>query len=113
VRELGRAHAWPCPIGGDADRDGQHRCGPGVEERRDIVVQEGDAAGADAERERRQLQPLRDDAALQLGGPVAACAQGLEDWLEAGAVKDGRGRVAAQVLPQAERAGVATLHPGA
>src|SRR6266508_233817 len=108
----GRALAGACPIGGDADRDGEHRCGTGAEERRDVVVQEGDAAGAKAERERRQLQPLRGDAALQLGGPVAACAQGLEDWLEPGAVKDGRGRIAAQVLPQAERVGAAPLRSG-
>ena len=46
-------------------------------------------------------------------GPVAACAQGLQDGLQAGAVKDGRGRIAAKVLPQAQRVGAVPLCPGA
>jgi len=100
--QLGRAPARPCPIGRDPDRDGEHRGGTGAEERRDVVVQEGEPGGASAERERRQLQPLGGDATLQLGGPIAACAQGLQDWLQLRAVEDGRGRIAAQVLPQAQ-----------
>jgi hypothetical protein len=113
ARQLVRALAWPCPIGGDPDRDGEHGCGTGAKERRDLVVQEGEPGGANAERERRQLQPLGGDAALQLGGPVAACAQGLQDGLQLGAVKDGGGRIAAEVLPQAQRAGAAPFRPGA
>jgi hypothetical protein len=76
------------------------------------VVQEGEPGSAKAQRERHQLQPLRGDAALQLGGPVAACAWGLQDWLELHAVKDGRGRIAAQVLPKAERACAVAFCPG-
>jgi hypothetical protein len=58
------------------------------------------------------VQPLGGDAALQLGGPVAACAQGRQDWLQLRAVKGGRGRIAAEILPQTQPAGAAALCPG-
>jgi hypothetical protein len=57
ARQLGRAHARPCPIGRDADRDGEHRCGRGAEERRDLVVQEGEPGGPPAGRPGSRVRP--------------------------------------------------------
>src|SRR5215472_14998264 len=68
----------------------------------DIVVKKGQARGTEPLRVRRQIHSAAEYSCLELDGPVAAISEAVENGMKVREKEDVRGRVAGQILSQAE-----------
>src|SRR5215475_5216172 len=67
-----------------------------------IVVEKGQARGAEPLRVRRQIYSSAEYSCLELDRPVAAISEAVENGMKVREEEDVRGRVAGKILPQAE-----------
>jgi hypothetical protein len=93
------------PVGGGSDRGDEQAAGAGGKGSADLVVEEGEASGPLAESVGGEEQAPIDDPGFQVGGPVAAGAERVEDRVEIGGLEHRVGAVAAQRLAEAEVGG--------
>src|SRR5712692_7504129 len=88
------------------EEDGAFALGVGIEEARDVVVEEGKAGGSETLGVGSQVELAAKNAGFELHGAIAAIAEALEDGAQVREEKDGYGRVGGQFLPQAEVTGI-------
>src|SRR5579883_3204988 len=91
-----------------ARRDEEHDAAPGGvgrEERRHLVVEEGEARGAEPERVGREVDAAAGDGGLELGRAVAAVAEAAEHLVEVDEPEEIDGGIGREVLVEAEMAG--------
>src|SRR5206468_10922969 len=112
-----RCAAWssPPPLR-VAERHQEHDALPGRvrgEEANDVVVEEGEAGRAQAERVRGEVALPALDRRLELGGAVAPVPVTREHGVQADQPEDADGRLGGERLPEAEMPGVAAELSGA
>src|SRR5260370_24340191 len=88
------------------EEDGAFAFGVGGEEAGDVVVEEGEAAGAEALGVSREIELAAQDAGFKLHGAIAAIAEALQDGAQVCEEKDVHGSVGGQLLLQSEVAGI-------
>src|SRR2546428_13923756 len=81
--------------------------GHGLEEIRDLVVEEGEAGRSESHVGRRQLEPAAGDPSRQLRDAVAAFAEPREHGIEISEPVHVRGTFGTEPLPECELAGLA------
>src|SRR5258708_29144878 len=88
------------------EENGAFAFGVGREEAGDVIVEEGEAGGAEALRVASEIQLSAEDAGLELAGAIAAIAEALQDGAQVREEKDVHGGVGGQLLLQSEVTGI-------
>jgi len=93
----------------DGDKkDGALTFGVRQEKARDVVIEKGEAGGAEPLRVGCEVQLAAQDARFQLHGAIAAIAEPLQNGAQIGQEKNVNGGIGGQILSQAEVPGIGT-----